>query len=402
MISNQRVSRLEDKLLLLCARTKVDAETRERVETIAGSPDKLDWDYVYQLARRHSILPLIYSQLSTEAENIPADQLARFKNNYQANAARNLWLTAELCRILQSFEAAGIEVVPYKGPALAVYAYGNAALRRFVDLDILVRKADTLRAIELLAAEGFVCGAPWTNAQAALLLRTQHNLSLSRDEGRLIVELHWELASSLFASSLQAEDVWGRLQTMRLSNIAVKCLSSEDLLLSLCVHGAKHHWERLAWICDIAELVKRRTDMNWTLVLKRASAEGNERMLFLGLYLAGSLLDASLPEQVKTKLEAEKIVARLADDVSQRLFAVDGQTPLTIRQSFRFNWHLRSGWRSRMRYCRHVLQPSDADVKTFRLPTPLSFAYYLIRPFGLLRRDRDRRSGKVDAHDRAC
>ncbi len=311
-------------------------------------------------------------------------------------------MTAELCRILQSFEAAGIEVVPYKGPALAVYAYGNPALRRFVDLDILVRKADTLRAIELLTAEGFVCGAPWTNAQAALLLRTQHNLSLSRDEGRLIVELHWELASSLFASSLQAEDVWGRLQTMRLNNAAVKCLSSEDLLLSLCVHGSKHHWERLAWICDIAELVKRHTDMNWNLVLERASAEGNERMLFLGLYLAGSLLDASLPEQVKTKLETEKIVAHLADDVSQRLFAVDGQTPLTIRQSFRFNWHLRSGWRSRLRYCRHVLQPSDADVKTFSLPTPLSFAYYLIRPFGLLRRDRDRRGGKVDAHDRAC
>ncbi len=54
-------------------------ETRERIETIAGSPDKLDWDYVYQLARRHSILPLIYSQLSTAAENIPPDQLARFK-----------------------------------------------------------------------------------------------------------------------------------------------------------------------------------------------------------------------------------------------------------------------------------------------------------------------------------
>jgi hypothetical protein len=391
MISDQLPLRLEDKLILLCARTNVDAETRERIKSLAASPDKLDWDYVYQLARRHSILPLIYSQLSTAAENIPPHQLARFKKNYQENTARNLWLTAELCRILQAFEAARIEAVPYKGPALAVYAYGNAALRRFVDLDILVRKADMLRAMELLTADGFVCGAPWTNAQAALLLRTQHNLSLSRDEGRLIVELHWELASSLFASSLQAGDVWGRLETMRLNNAAVNCLSSEDLLLSLCVHGSKHHWERLAWICDIAELVKRRTDMNWNLVLERASAEGYDRMLFLGLYLAGRLLDAPLPQQVKAKLETEKIVARLADDISQRLFAVDGQTPLTIRQSFKFNWSLRSGWQSRLSYCRHVLQPSDADVKSLSLPTPLSFAYYLIRPFGLLRRDRERR-----------
>ncbi|HEV2829713.1 MAG TPA: nucleotidyltransferase family protein [Pyrinomonadaceae bacterium] len=396
------MSRLEDTLLLLCARTQVDAETRQRIHAISGSPDKLDWDYIYQMARRHSVLPLVYTQLSSAAENVPADQLARFRKNYQDNAARNLWLTAELCRILRSLAAAGIEAVPYKGPALAVYAYGNPALRRFVDLDILVRKADALRAIELLTAEGFVCGAPWTDAQAALLLRTQHNLSLHRHEGRLIVELHWELASNLFASSLQTEDLWERLQTMHLDNAAVKCLSSEDLLLSLCVHGSKHHWERLAWICDIAELVKRHADINWNLVLERASAEGNERMLFLGLYLAASLLDAPLPEQVKAKLEAAKIVAHLADDISQRLFAIDGQTPLTIRQSFRFNWQLRNGWRSRAMYCRHVLQPSDADVKTLRLPKPLSFGYYLIRPFGLLRRDRERRVSKVDAPDRPC
>jgi hypothetical protein len=255
-----------------------------------------------------------------------------------------------------------------------------------------VRKSDTLRAMELLTAEGFVCGAPWTNAQAAMLLRTQHNLSLSCHDGRLIVELHWELASSLFASSLQANDVWGRLETMRLNNVAVKCLSSEDLLLSLCVHGSKHHWERLAWICDIAELVTRRTEINWDLVLERASAEANYRMLFLGLYLAGSLLDASLPEQVKAKLEAEQIVARLADDVSQRLFAVDGQTSLTIRQSFRFNWALRTNWRSRLRYCRHVLRPTDADIETFPLPRLLGFTYYLMRPFGLVKRDRKRQS----------
>ncbi|MEP6820241.1 MAG: nucleotidyltransferase family protein [bacterium] len=396
-ISDGLASRVENELALLCSRTKVDPETSKRIKAITGSPDKIDWDYFYQLARRHSVTPLVYSQLSTIATaNVPSDQLARLKANYQDNVARNLLLTAELCSILQVFAVAGIETVPYKGPALAVYAYGNLALRRFVDLDILVQKVDVLRAKDLLTAEGFVCDSPWTDAQQALLLRTQHNLPLSREEGRLIVELHWQVASGLFASSMQAEEFWGRLDTMRLNNVVVKTLSAEDLLLSLCVHGSKHLWERLAWICDVAELVKTRTDLDWSVLLERATSSGNRRMLFLGLYLASSLLDAPLPEQVKSQLEADKKTALLARQVSKRLFGGVGQTPASISQSFKFQLALRAGWRSRLRYCRLLLQPTDADIEAVRLPRPLSFAYYLMRPIGLVRRDRERRRRTPD------
>lgn len=391
----------ENELVLLCSRTQADRKTRTRIEAITNSPAGVDWDYVYRLARRHSVLPLIYLQLSAGVEsNVPPDQLSRFKKNYQDNAARNLFLTGELCRILQTFAAAGIEAVPYKGPALAVYAYGKLALRRFVDLDIIVRKADALRAKELLTTRGFVCDTPWTNAQQALLLRTQHNLPLSKEEGRLIVELHWEVASSLFASSLQAEDFWGRLETMQLSNIEVKTLSAEDLLLSLCVHGSKHHWERLAWICDVAELVRMRTDLNWDVLLERAAASGSDRMLFLGLYLAERLLAARLPEKVKAKLLIERNVASLAERVSKRLFSSSGEIPLPINESFRFNWALREGWRSRLRYCRLLLQPTDADIESIALPESLSFAYYLMRPFALFRRDRDRRKVSVNGRQK--
>lgn len=392
VVSDELTSRVEDELVLLCSRTKVDAATSARVRAITSFPNKVDWDYVYQLARRHSVLPLIYSQVSTVAPaNVPPDQLARLKEDYQDNVARNLLLTSELCRILQTFAAAGIEAVSYKGPALAVYAYGKLALRRFVDLDILVRKADTLRAKELLTARGFVCGTPWTNAQQALLLRTQHNLSLSREEGRMVVELHWEVASSLFASSLQAEEFWGRLETMRLNNVVVKTLSAEDLLLSLCVHGSKHLWERLAWICDVAELSKTRADLDWRIVFERAASSGSERMLLLGLCLANRLLDAPLPEHVKSKLSADTKVDSLANEVLKRLFGGVGQAPASMSESFRFNWALRAGWRSRLRYCRLLFQPTDADIETIPLPRPLSFAYYLMRPYGLLRRDRERR-----------
>ena len=396
--------RVEHELLLLCARTEVDEQTRQRIIALTSSPAEIDWDYFYRLTRRHSVLPLIYWQLSNlNSVNVPAAELGRLKKNYQNNTARNLLLSAELCKILQLLQSAGVEAVPYKGPALAVYAYGNLALRRFVDIDMLVRKDDVLQALEILEGAGFVCTAPWTSAQRSLLLRTQHNLSMSRESGLLVVELHWEVASRLFARSLQAEEFWGRLGSMRVNNLEVKCLAVEDLLLSLCVHGSKHLWERLAWICDLAELVRTRKEINWDALLARAISAGSKRMLLLGLYLANSLLDAPLPAQIEERLKADPMVARLAREASQRLFVSPDGVAITILESFSFNWAVRTDLRSKLRYCRLLLQPTDADIETRPLPPSLTFIYYLKRPFALLRRDRERRhaSGSANENNRS-
>src|SRR5262245_34078973 len=110
------------ELLLGCART---------------SAGEIDWEYLFQLARRHSIVPLVYVQLEQQAPDlIPQQFLAKLKKHYVENSARNTLLTAELCRLINLFRDEGIEAIPYKGPVLALFAYGNIALRRFVDLDV--------------------------------------------------------------------------------------------------------------------------------------------------------------------------------------------------------------------------------------------------------------------------
>ena len=70
-------------------------------------------------------------------------------------------------------------------------------------------------------------------------------MQFSRDNRRLIIELHWEVAPHLFASSVSAEQLWQNLVTIDLNGTQVKTLSADDLLFSLCVHGSRHLWERL-------------------------------------------------------------------------------------------------------------------------------------------------------------
>jgi hypothetical protein len=216
-----------NELLLCCARTAAAPHVVERVRELAAS--EADWEYLFLLARRHAVVPLLYVQLEQHAADlVPSDFLRNLKKHHLDNAARNTVLTAELCRLITLLAEHGIEAVPYKGPVLALFAYDNLALRRFVDLDVIVRKSDVLQAREILSAEGYTPTKSLSLAQQELLLRTQHNMQFSRDNHQLLIELHWEVAPHLFASTLNAETLWQDLSTIHLNGIDVKTLSPDD------------------------------------------------------------------------------------------------------------------------------------------------------------------------------
>jgi hypothetical protein len=346
---------------------------------------EVDWEYVFQLARRHSIVPLVYVQLQQQASDlVPQQFLSKLKKHYFENSARNTLLTAELCRLINLFRDEGIETIPYKGPVLALFAYGDIALRRFVDLDVIVKKSDVLKAREILLAEGYTPPRSLSLEQQEILLRTQHNMQFSRDHHRLIVELHWEVAPHLFASTVNGERLWQDLITLDLNGTPVKTFSAEDLLFSLCVHGSRHLWERLAWICDVAELIKRQT-LDWPALLERAAASDTERMFLLGVHLAHRLLDAPVPEQVKQRCDADRRLSSLADNIIQHLFNGPTHVPATSREIFKYNIGVRKTLSARARYLLYMFCPTDSDLESRSLPPSLSFAYYLTRPFRLFR-----------------
>jgi hypothetical protein len=376
------LARPEHRLLLLCARTREDGEAAGEIRRLAAAGP--DWDYLHRLARRHAVLPLLYRRLRAAAANeVPPAQLRRLGDDFRANAARNLYLTAELERVVSLFESEGVPVIPYKGPALAALAYRDLSLRRYVDLDILVRKEDLARAKGLLTSRGFRPAWRLTPAQERVLLRSQHNLPFAREEGRLVVELHWELAAPRYASP-RDETVWSRLVRVKLAGREAECLAPEDLLISLCVHGTKHLWERLAWICDVAELLKSQPRLDWAAVRGRARAAGTERMLLLGLRLARGLLDAPLPDEIERRAAAEPSLERLAETVTARLFEGPGHGPPGLLSSISFNLLARRGLAERVRYFGFIFTPTDGDLAVLTLPGPLSFVYYLLRPFRLL------------------
>lgn len=378
----------EHELLLLCARSKADEEVAEKIRQLASG--EVDFDYLYRLAHRHLVLPLLYQQLSRAAPDlVPPPLLDKLKKLFRDNAARNVYHAAELGSLVRAFDANGVEAVPFKGPTLALLAYGSLSLRRFIDLDILVRKRDVRRAKEVLVSNGYELSPQLTAAQEAVLLREQHALQFVKDGGLLIVELHWSIVPRGFAASVGAEDLWARLGKMRLGDSEVPTLSNEDLLLGLCVHGTKHLWERLVWVCDVAELVNAGRVSDWEYVIERARASGLERMLLLGLRLADELVGARLPDDVRRKAFGDEDVRALSATVRARLFDGAEHRQAGFVSNIRFNLRARGRLRDRLRYYGFILSPTDGDIASLRLPAPMTFMYYLIRPFRLLAKGED-------------
>src|SRR5579863_1596629 len=275
----------EKRLLVCCARTKITPEVAAAIhEILAGT---LDWDFLLWEAEENSITPLLDRHLSAVAPDAaPAAAQERLKKTCRANTVRCLYLTAELINILRLFQSQNIPAIPYKGPVLAVQAYGDVALREFEDLDIILRQSDVPKAHEIIVSLGYKPKFDWilSPGAAASLVPGEYNY---RDESRrAMVELHTQITLRHFPIKPNLEAFIRDLAPVRVSDRDVLTFTAEDLLPMLCIHGSKDFWERLSWIADINELVQSHPALDWDLVLQFAQPLNAARMLNLGLALA--------------------------------------------------------------------------------------------------------------------
>ncbi len=132
---------------------------------------------------------------------------------------------------------------------MAQDVYGSVDLRQFSDLDILVYTLDSAKAWEILIAGGFQPEFELSPEQRLKYIKTEDNISFFKKN--LCVELHWELSGLYLSKPLTMEKIKDRLIKTDVNNHEVFSLSMEDMLVYLCVHGAKHGWEILEQICSV-------------------------------------------------------------------------------------------------------------------------------------------------------
>jgi hypothetical protein len=375
------VDRPEAELLLLCARSSRDPEMTEPIQALLR--EEIDWRNLLRMAVRHRTAPLLYWNLAaTCPEAVPDDVLDELRDYFHANSRRNLFLSGKLLEIMDALEEREILAIPYKGPILAAFAYGNLALREFGDLDLLLKDEDVLRAKNVLSSLGYWPRDRMTEAQEAAFLRYERQYEFARDDGTM-VELQWKVTPRYFSFALNHEYLWEHTVPVSLGGRTVQTISPEDLLLVLCVHGSVHCWERLSWVCDIAELVRASGEIDWERLVERAEAVNCKRMVLLGLSLANQLVGLDLEPNILCAARADKAVEALARDVRGRLLS-EVLDPQGILEGSAFRgFHLRAieRLRDKLRYCAHrAVTPTLWEWRLLPLPAVLFPFYRVLRP----------------------
>ena len=371
-------------LLLDGCRTDLSPVRAERITQLVRSG--VNWEGVCWWARTNGVLPLLFAQLNAVCPaDVPVPHFEQLRQEAQAISLRNLRLTGELIRMAGKLEAAGIRAMPFKGPALACLAYRNLAARSFNDLDVIVRKADIPKAKAILLGEGYQARAPFAETPVGEPWEAEYNAwNFDHPEKGITFDLHWTITSEHFSFPFDLDQCWGRAIPVSVGGTTLSTLCPEDYLLALCAHGYTHHWKKLAWVCDLAELIRATKKLNWGELMTRARACRAERMLLLGLRLAADLLGAELPDRIRASLEADAAARTLALQVRGWLFDESDGWRTTLQKRLLL-LRAREGCRDRFQVLRHmVLTPNERDRAFLSLPRSCGFLYYLVRPVRLL------------------
>ena len=341
------------------------------------------------LASRHGILPLVYKTLRNLSQTnntltIHSHSLiAELKARYQSIAQRNMLMSAELIRIMKLLKENNIEALAFKGPALSQMAYGDITLRQYSDLDILVEEADACEAGRLMGENGHTPVLPLSILSNKTCLHTAKDFSLI-SKGGVHTELHWRLFEKKYNISLLSCAVEQKCQSVTINGQPVKTLQNELLLVYLCLHGAKHAFERIEWICDIDRLI-RTSEVDWDTAISLAEQSHSKRSFYLGLSLAHTLLHTPVPETLIPSIEDETIQTLHTLTLSQMMNKKMGRSDLEKnRETFAFQSKLFDTKLDMLRFrFSTFFKISTTDCQTFILPEPLKFFYIILRPLRL-------------------
>lgn len=369
----------EGQLLVLCARTVLSPSVLTRIGRLASG--RVDWKIVVESAKWHGVVPLLYRALLHGCrETVPAGVLTELRQYYHASAMLSHSLAKELVVLCRHLTSQGVSVLPFKGLTLAASAYGDVAARECGDVDLIIEREAVARARKVLLAAGYEDGM-------AMVGRSDDpdgpfQIYVRKDRS-VTVDLQWVMADGPFSFRLDQDRFWRRSRMVNLPGSVVPGLSPEDLLIILCVHGSKHAWERLKWVCDVAELVRAHPGLNWSYVWDAALEMRCRRLLLMGLALAQRLFNVTLPDSCHQRVAADADVPQLARRMPQSLLA-DPARGINEAQADAFHYTLQDSWRDRLKFglllCRGGSPALDTRYPWFRSHGALRRLDVTLRP----------------------
>jgi cellulose synthase/poly-beta-1,6-N-acetylglucosamine synthase-like glycosyltransferase len=292
---------MQHRLLVGMGRPQPDPQILQHLD---AHDDDLDWERLCRLARIHGVGAMLDANLVRARAHVavPPDTRHQLAQHRRAVLARNLQLLHSWALVRESFEGAGVDVIPMKGISFIERLY-PPDVRPLYDVDLLVRRSHVRAAGDRLKRLNFmpVCnptigGKTWCTQQA-----------FRNPETDVAVDLHWDLINIFTYRRVhryRVDELWSRANP-RDGLRCVYQMAPEDEVIHNSLHCAIHHnFAKLVHFVDLSELIKTTAgSLDWDLVHRLARAYRVRNPVYSALWLTRRLLDAPIPDATLKALE---------------------------------------------------------------------------------------------------
>ncbi|MEW6186147.1 MAG: nucleotidyltransferase family protein [Thermodesulfobacteriota bacterium] len=341
------------------------------------APQGIDWPQVEAFCLEQGVLPLFYSRLKKVLDfKTGPEDLERLKTLFRINAERNLRMAGKLIQLIGLLNDQGVMALPFKGPALAIQAYGDLSLRQISDLDLFIPPGQAIEAVRILEKAGFVSDFRLAEKMKNRLIRGGKDLWLIQKD--LQIDIHQQMPEGPRSYALR-EILWEDTGSVLLLDRKIPVLSLENTCLVLCLQGAEDGWNSLSRVCDLIFLIKNNPALNWERLFQKAGESRMTAILGLGLLLGQEVSGASLPVEAGLPLREIKRLKTMAASLYRGWFRGSPASPrLTLLPKVMDHW-----WDA----CRYLtyfaFTPRTSDLKWLPLPPCLYPLYYFLHPLRL-------------------
>lgn len=372
-----------------------DDEKRDSILEPSIDLDRpIDWDLFLELVKHHRVFPIVYQDFTTcDHPLVPDFVLKALQQECGKNALKAITMTGEMVRMIRCFAEKGIKSLVLKGAPLALKLYGDVALRPSHDIDILVDPEDIEGAGKILEKEGYkkiYQDVSLTPRQQKAHLARCHHFSYFNAERKICLELHWKINAIDLKFHTLSRSITSQ---MEIAGYPIAVFKDEELFMYLMVHGARHMWFRLRWLCDIERFMHLENGLDWDKVIFLAKHSGQGIILNQTMILVNRLFNLPHPDSISVHVVNDRKALLLAKAVMNNLFDCTEEA-LSFGSSYwkdfwlknSYNLKIQPDGKEKLRYLSSLFKPNSNDFKIISLPDSLYPAYYLIRPFAWLGR----------------
>lgn len=391
---------LEMQFLLACCRLSMQQDEQkkaEELEQLSVLSRQVDWSTFMKLIDRHRVHSLAHHYLKAQTSNtmleIPEHVYLTLKTRFRNNKRRMLKLAGELVRLSKLFGRHDLFMLAFKGPALSQHLFGDLGLRYSKDLDLLIKPSTLDQVEQLLLSSGYRRQVPHfalTPRQKKAYLKGWEHASFYHAKRQTLIEVHWRLfLNHHLLPPAYTQQMIETSQPLSMAGTQITVFSDEDRLLYLCLHGAKHGWSDLKWLCDVAQFLHHKRTINWSVWVENVRQLGVHRPIAQALCLAHQLFDAPLPPATRLLIAEDKIVPELVAYAIELLMQSEEERSAAGQLNLFRQMPYQMKLKADLRYKWSTLSPvwhSVNDWNRYPLPDSLFPLYQLLRPFSFLRR----------------